>query len=213
VGILLAMLLIATQAPPSERAKLQIDTLKYGLGFFAAGSAVAAILLNTRLQLLSEHTHSLAVKTQQLSELNHALALKAQTHIENDAAERRVTDLYARAVEQLGSSDAAVRLGGLYALERVAQNHPSQRQTIINLLCAYLRMLYEPPVLLDRSSTVPDDVRPSPNCPGPSARAHSRAAAAIHSKNCRSGSPRNGSSPPMPGLRPARTTSLPAVAP
>ncbi|MCA2216562.1 pentapeptide repeat-containing protein [Jidongwangia harbinensis] len=153
VCLLLAMLLIAARTPEPERAKLQIETLKYGLGFFAAGGAVAAILLSTRRQLLSEHTHGLAVKTQQLSELNHALALKAQAHVEDDAAERRVTDLYAKAVEQLGSSDAAVRLGGLYALERVAQNHPSQRQTVINLLCAYLRMPYEPPARPGRRDT------------------------------------------------------------
>lgn len=52
---------------------------------------------------------------------------------------------FTKAVEQLGSADAAVRLGGLYALERVAQNNSAQRQTIVNVLCAYLRMPYIPP--------------------------------------------------------------------
>jgi uncharacterized protein YjbI with pentapeptide repeats len=38
-----------------------------------------------------------------------------------------------------------VRLGGLYALERLAQNHSDHRQTIVNVICAYLRMPYTPP--------------------------------------------------------------------
>jgi hypothetical protein len=74
------------------------------------------------------------------------MELRKQEHSEIDAAERRVTDLYTKAVEQVGHAEAAVRLGGLYALERVAQNTPSQRQTIVNVLCAYLRMPYVPPV-------------------------------------------------------------------
>ena len=38
-----------------------------------------------------------------------------------------------------------MRLAGLYALERVAQNNSDQRQTIVNVLCAYLRMPYQLP--------------------------------------------------------------------
>ena len=57
-----------------------------------------------------------------------------------DATERRITELYAKAVEQLGSDKAPVRLGGLYALERLAQDNPAHHQTIVNVICAYLRM-------------------------------------------------------------------------
>ena len=52
------------------------------------------------------------------------LALRRQHHQEiataltdRDATERRITGLYARAVEQLGNDKTPVRLGGLYALE------------------------------------------------------------------------------------------------
>lgn len=45
-----------------------------------------------------------------------------------------------QAVEQIGSDKAAVRLAGFYALERLAQDNETQRQTIVNVLCAYLRM-------------------------------------------------------------------------
>jgi hypothetical protein len=51
-------------------------------------------------------------------------------------ARQRITDLYIKPVEQLGSDKAPVRLGGLYALERLAQGNPDQRQTIVNVPCA-----------------------------------------------------------------------------
>ncbi|WP_031171361.1 hypothetical protein [Streptosporangium roseum] len=53
--------------------------------------------------------------------------------------------MYTKAAEQLGHAGAAVRLAGLYALERLAQDNPGHRQTIVNVICAYLRMLYTPP--------------------------------------------------------------------
>lgn len=59
---------------------------------------------------------------------------------DHDATQRRITDMYGKAADQLGADKAPVRLAGLYALERLAQEHPLQRQTIVNLLCAYLRM-------------------------------------------------------------------------
>jgi len=38
-----------------------------------------------------------------------------------------------------------VRLAGLHALERLAHNTPEQRQTIVDVICAYLCMPYTPP--------------------------------------------------------------------
>jgi hypothetical protein len=70
---------------------------------------------------------------------------------EHDARERRITELYTKAVDQLGSKEAPVRLGGLYALERLAEITSGQRLTIVNVICAYLRMPYTP---------TPDDAYP-----------------------------------------------------
>jgi Pentapeptide repeats (9 copies) len=61
-----------------------------------------------------------------------------------DATGRRLTGEYAKAVEQLGSNKAPVRFDGLYALERLAQDHPAHRQTIVNVICTYLRMPFSP---------------------------------------------------------------------
>ena len=57
-----------------------------------------------------------------------------------DAGQQRITELYSKAVEQLGHEKAPVRLGGLYALERLAQDNTQQRQTVVDVACAYLRM-------------------------------------------------------------------------
>ena len=57
-----------------------------------------------------------------------------------DATELRVIEEYTKAVEQLGSDEVLVRFGGLYALERLAQDNPAHRQTIVNVICAHLRM-------------------------------------------------------------------------
>jgi len=60
-----------------------------------------------------------------------------------DATERRITELYTKAVEQLGSDKAPVRLGGLYALERLAQDYPrtaaDHRQRHLRLLADAIR--------------------------------------------------------------------------
>lgn len=75
----------------------------------------------------------------------HALQEQVAYASVADAEARRITDLYAKAIDQLGSEKAPVRLGGLYALERLAQENPGHRQTIVNVVCAYLRMPYELP--------------------------------------------------------------------
>lgn len=66
-------------------------------------------------------------------------------HTDRDATERRITELYTKAADQLGSEHAPVRLAGLYALERLAHSTVKHRQAIVDVVCAYLRMPYTPP--------------------------------------------------------------------
>src|SRR5215467_2757820 len=51
----------------------------------------------------------------------------------------QVTDLYSRAIEQLGSDKLDVRIGGIYALERVAQDSPADHPTVMEVLAALIR--------------------------------------------------------------------------
>jgi hypothetical protein len=100
-----------------DRAAAQADAVKTG-ATIALGTGGAAYLL-------------LAYRRQRLEEV--------------DTRERRITELFTKAVEELGHEKAPVRLGALYSLERLAQDNPEHHQTVVNMFCAYLRMPYTPP--------------------------------------------------------------------
>jgi Pentapeptide repeats (9 copies)/Pentapeptide repeats (8 copies) len=105
-----------------KNAGLRIEAIKVGLSVGGAVGAAAALLLAFRRQWHAEHV------------------AQATNY---DATERRVNELYAKAVEELGHQRAAVRLGGLYALARLAQDNFEHRQTVVDVICAYLRMPFE----------------------------------------------------------------------
>ncbi|WP_433688075.1 pentapeptide repeat-containing protein [Micromonospora carbonacea] len=107
-----------------QRAQLRVESIRTGLTIGAAVTAAFALLLAFRRQQLAERT---------------------QQATEYDAGEKRVTELYVKAADQLGSDKAPVRLAGLYALERLAHDNPAHRQSIVEVICAYLRMPYTPP--------------------------------------------------------------------
>lgn len=119
---LAAFILIVTTHPAG--AATEIDLARTALSVGGGTGGVVALVLASRRQWHTE---------------------QAQAATERDAAERRITELYGKAVEQLGSEKAAVRLGGLYALERLAEDNESQRRTIVDVICAYLRMPYQLP--------------------------------------------------------------------
>jgi uncharacterized protein YjbI with pentapeptide repeats len=124
----------------SQGAQVQLDAIRTaGTLVIGTGGAVA-LLLTARRQRYTE------------------LAL---VHSDRDATERRITELYTKAADQLGNEKAPVRLAGLHALERLAHNTPEQRQTIVDVICAYLRMPYTPPA----------EQRPAEDAP---AEAHTR---------------------------------------
>lgn len=122
--------------------QLRIEAIKTGftVGFGLGGSL--ALLLAARRQWLQE-------RAQAHQEYVAAINKAHQEHVaaagEHDATERRITELYVKAVDQLGSAKAPVRLGGLHAIERLAQANPDHRQTVSDVICAYLRMPFTPP--------------------------------------------------------------------
>ena len=84
--------------------------LALGAGLFAAG----ALVFTARTFTLSRRTFELTGQAQ-------------------------VTDRYAKAVEQLGSENLDVRIGGIYALERVARDSARDHPTVIEVLTAFVR--------------------------------------------------------------------------
>src|SRR5690606_17312252 len=109
-----------------------LEAIRTALTITAGVGAMATLLLALRKQSINE---------------------RAQWFTEHDAQEQRITELYVAAVEQLGSERAAVRLGGLYALERLGDNNPHLRQTVVDVICAYLRMPFDPPAEILRANS------------------------------------------------------------
>ncbi|GAB2985343.1 pentapeptide repeat-containing protein [Saccharothrix stipae] len=120
-SVVLLLVLLGSGEP---RDGVRLDVIRTAASIVLGTGGAAALLLTARRQRYTE------------------LDLVQKDH---DATERRVTELYGKAADQLGSDKAPVRLAGLYALERLAQGNPAHRQTIVNLVCAYLRMPFTPP--------------------------------------------------------------------
>lgn len=55
------------------------------------------------------------------------------------AREGQITERFTRAVDHLGSQNVDVRIGGIYALARIANNSPADRNAIQYLLGAFVR--------------------------------------------------------------------------
>lgn len=87
---------------------------------------------------------------------------------------RRITELYTKAAELLGSTQVSVRMAGLYALERLAHSTVEHRQSIVDVICAHLRMPYTPPR--------------SYRSPGPARRRRARTLTARHATPTSQGS-------------------------
>lgn len=113
-----------------------------GLIVVVAGGAVGLLLLARR-----QRSAEIALRQKDIAAARtHELQTRVADDARVDAAERRVTELYTTAVDQLASDKLPVQFGGLYALERLGQHNVDQRQTIVNVLCAYLRMFTDPAV-------------------------------------------------------------------
>jgi hypothetical protein len=53
--------------------------------------------------------------------------------------EGQITERFTRAVDQLGSEKVDVRLGGIYALERIAKNSAADQSVVVEVLAAFVR--------------------------------------------------------------------------
>ncbi|MGW2308726.1 hypothetical protein [Actinomadura luteofluorescens] len=85
-----------------------------------------------------------ATERAQLRTFEHSEQAQRRTHELTEQGQR--TDRFTAAVAQLGDSSPAVQLGGAHALAGLADDAPTRefRQTCIDVLCAFLRLPYEP---------------------------------------------------------------------
>jgi uncharacterized protein YdbL (DUF1318 family) len=152
----------------SGQSAAQLDAIKTAGTIVIGTGGAAALWLAARRQRTSEialnqkHVDQLAADRafefqQELAEQNRAHLERVATATERDASTRRLNDLYLKAVEQLGSDKPVVRLGALFALERVGNEDPNQRQTVVDVVCSYLRspFPFADPVLRPASQARP----------------------------------------------------------
>ncbi|WP_262064168.1 pentapeptide repeat-containing protein [Streptomyces sp. STR69] len=105
-----------------------------------AGASVAA---QDRLKAVNDVRTTLLQMVGGLVVLFGAYATWRQLRVSQDGLratqEGYITDRFSRAVDQLGSDKLDVRIGGLHALWRIAEQSPRDREAIISTQAAYLR--------------------------------------------------------------------------
>lgn len=106
--------------------RVQLEAVRTALTFGASAGGGIALWL--------------AVRRQRSTELDLAQKEESAEDQRYDATERRITEIYTKASEQLGAENFTMRMAGIHALERLAKDYPAMRQTVTDLLCSYIRM-------------------------------------------------------------------------
>lgn len=84
--------------------------------------------------------------------------------------EGHITDRYTKAIEQLGSDKVDIRLGGIYALERIARDSARDHATVMDVLAAFIR---------EHSRDVDKKAQKKMDWPGPGIRTDIQAALTV----------------------------------
>ncbi|MBB5072780.1 pentapeptide repeat-containing protein [Saccharopolyspora gloriosae] len=119
-------------------------------GGLAAGSVVAlyALWLNDRRRRVEERRQELDQRRQELDQERYDLERRRQeledrrTDHDRDRAD---DERFARAVELLGHEADQVRVGAMHALAGLARSRPYYTQTVLDVLCSYLRRPFDHP--------------------------------------------------------------------
>jgi uncharacterized protein YjbI with pentapeptide repeats len=84
--------------------------------------------------------------------------------------EGQITERFSRAIDQLGHAEVSVRMGGIYALERIARDSRVDETTIAEVLSSYVRSHSRLPKVQSESARKPLDPEVQPIGPpeGPS---------------------------------------------
>ncbi len=151
----LARLSAADQAARREgRAKLQNDARTTLLQALAAllvlgGAGIGATVTLRQIRIAREGLEQARQQTRLSDErAREQLDLAREQARRSDerlgeqialAQQGQITERFTRAVDQLGNAQLDVRLGGIYALERIARDSVADRATIGEVLTAFVR--------------------------------------------------------------------------
>jgi uncharacterized protein YjbI with pentapeptide repeats len=126
---------------PADRSAL------FRLPLAFAAVAVVALICWLPVFVIGPHTGSAIdrlkaqndFRTTLLQALAGAVVLIGTARTLHLNREGQITDRFTRAIDQLGSEKLEVRLGGIYALERVARNSRTDHGPVVEVLTAFLR--------------------------------------------------------------------------
>jgi uncharacterized protein YsxB (DUF464 family) len=118
---------------PVQRVESRFQAIRAAGAIMVAFGGAAGLLLAARRQQSNE------IRLWQASR-DYRLQAQAANDARLDAARRQLIEYYAKAVEQLCSPYAFIRLGALLTLERLAADDQMYREPVVNALKGYLRM-------------------------------------------------------------------------
>lgn len=124
---------LALGLPTAMASNTRLDVIKIALSVVAGVGGVVALVVAYRKQ-----------------QINESAEARERVKVLNDR--------FASACTQIGHERPTVRLAGVYAMASLADEWVEQRQVCIEVLCAYLRIPYEPaldsPWLHDEESEI-----------------------------------------------------------
>ncbi|CAM3438099.1 pentapeptide repeat-containing protein [Kibdelosporangium persicum] len=117
-------------------------------GGLAAAAVVAlyALWLNDRRRKIDEERQDIERRRHDLESQRHTIE-QARQQMESQRMqhdrERSTDERFARAIELLGNDADQVRVGALHALAGLARSRAEYTQTVLDVLCAYLRRPFD----------------------------------------------------------------------
>jgi uncharacterized protein YjbI with pentapeptide repeats len=117
-------------------------------GGLAAASIVLlyALWLSDRRRRIDEERQEIERRRHDLETQRHNLEQTRQ-HLETQRVqhdrERSTDERFARAIELLGNNADQVRVGAMHALAGLSRSRPEYTQTVLDVLCAYLRRPFD----------------------------------------------------------------------
>jgi pentapeptide repeat protein len=110
-----------TGTAADAKLKAITDTRTALLAGLIGVGALLTFWLNSRVYRITAQTYRVTARTLEVTE------------------QGQITDRYTKAIGQLGSDKLDVRLGGIYALERIAKDSERDHPTVVEVLGAFVR--------------------------------------------------------------------------
>jgi hypothetical protein len=107
-------------------------------GFLAIIAAATAVLLYRRTRATEALARAALEQARTASQQADTASKRHEQQTDADR-QRRITESFARAIEQLGSEKLEARVGGVHALARIAQESPEDHWPIMETLTAFVR--------------------------------------------------------------------------